>query len=116
MRPDLLAWQWELYARNHRDRGNLLLHAVVVPLFQAGSLAVLTAPLTAWPAAVAGLATCAASMAAQGRGHRKESEAPVPFDGPLDVVTRIVAEQWVTFPRFVLSGGFARAWREAGAR
>ena len=26
---------------------------------------------------------------------------------------RILAEQWITFPRYVLSGGFARAWRSA---
>jgi hypothetical protein len=50
-------------------------------------------------------------MAVQGRGHRLEKNAPVPFRGPLDVLARIFVEQWVTFPRFVLSGGFARAWR-----
>jgi hypothetical protein len=37
----------------------------------------------------------------------------VPFEGPLDVLSRIVLEQWITFPRFVLSGSFARAWRDA---
>ena len=33
----LLAWQWSLYAGNHRDRGNLLLHLLTVPLFMSGS-------------------------------------------------------------------------------
>jgi hypothetical protein len=41
---------------------------------------------------------------------------PVPFAGPVDVVSRIFAEQLITFPRFVLSGQFARAWRESGTR
>jgi hypothetical protein len=32
----------------------------------------------------------------------------VPFDGAADFVSRFVVEQWVTFPRFVLSGGWRR--------
>jgi hypothetical protein len=40
---------------------------------------------------------------------------PVPFRGPLDVLVRIFAEQFVTFPRFVLTGGLARAWRRGDA-
>ena len=50
------------------------------------------------------------AVAAQGRGHGREAVRPVPFRGAADVAVRIVVEQWVTFPRFVLSGGFARAW------
>jgi hypothetical protein len=71
-----------------------------------------------WPwLGLAGLLTMGLAMAVQGRGHGMEAVAPVPFTGPLDFVTRIMAEQWVTFPRFVLSGGFGRAWRAAvGAR
>jgi len=38
IRPNLLAWQWSDYAAKHRDRVNLLLHLVAVPLFQAGTL------------------------------------------------------------------------------
>ena len=34
------------------------------------------------------------------RGTRVRSNSALPF-----------AEQWITFPRFVLGGGFARAWR-----
>ena len=48
-------------------------------------------------------------MAMQGRGHRRER--PAPFAGALDMILRIFAEQLITFPRFVLSGEFARAWR-----
>jgi hypothetical protein len=51
------------------------------------------------------------AVALQGRGHRLEGVAPIPFRGPIDVVSRIFVEQWVTFPRYVLSGGLARAWR-----
>jgi hypothetical protein len=111
-RGGLLAWQFALYPAGHRDRRNLLVHALSVPFFLGGTIAFSAAPLFGpWPA-VAGAAAMAAALAAQGRGHRLETQAPVPFRGPLDAIARLVAEQWITFPRFVLSGGFGRAWRE----
>ena len=36
IRPNLLAWQWSDYPAKHRDRVNLLLHVVAVPLFLVG--------------------------------------------------------------------------------
>lgn len=114
-RPEgLLAWQWSLYTDNHRDRRNLLLHALSVPFFQVGTLLLVTAPLTSLAWGLSGLGAMVAVMITQGRGHRLERSPPVPFNGPLDIPARIFVEQWVTFPRFVLSGGFARMWREAG--
>lgn len=113
-RPEgLLAWQWSLYTDNHRDRRNLLLHALSVPCFHLGTLLLATSPLTSLVWALPGLGAMVGVMALQGRGHRLETSPPVPFRGPGDVLARIFVEQWVTFPRFVLSGGFARAWREA---
>ncbi len=102
----LLRWQWSLYTDGHRDRRNLALHAATVPMFLAG-----TCTLAFHPLAGAGLML--AALVAQGRGHKLEATAPVPFEGPLDVVKRFFAEQWITFPRFVLSGAFAKAWRDA---
>lgn len=115
----LLAWQWQQYSGAHRDRKNLLVHALTVPVFLAGTCALLASPWAApvaWKLAVAGAgaAMMAAAMAAQGRTHRREAGAPAPFRGPLDVLARILAEQWITFPRYVLSGAFGRAWRGAG--
>ena len=115
MRERILSWQWELYPEGHRDRTNLALHLATVPVFMMGTLLVVTSPATSLWAAPVGLLAMVGAMAAQGRGHRREGTAPVPFEGPLDVLSRILVEQWVTFPRFVLSGGFARAWREAGS-
>jgi hypothetical protein len=107
----LIPWQWAQYPSGHRARRNLVLHLLTVPLFQAGTLALLAAPwLSGW-LALAGVAAMALAMAAQGRGHRGEATPPVPFAGPLDVVTRIFVEQWVTFPRYVISGRLADAWR-----
>jgi hypothetical protein len=110
----LLAWQWRHYPEGHQDRGNLLLHILTVPLFLTGTVGVVSAVLALQPLwAAPGLVGMGLAAGLQGRGHRRERNAPLPFEGPLDVVVRIFFEQWITFPRFVLSGGFARAWREA---
>ncbi|MFZ5444546.1 MAG: terminase [Myxococcota bacterium] len=112
MRDDLLAWQWATYAGFHRSRANLILHGVAVPLFLLGTVALLAAPFLDARLALGGVAM-ALSLALQGRGHRGEPSAPIPFDGPLDALSRLFVEQWVSFPRFVLSGGFSAAWRRA---
>jgi hypothetical protein len=53
------------------------------------------------------------SIALQGRGHRGEPVPPVPFSSSGNALARIFLEQWITFPRFVLSGGWSRALRGA---
>jgi hypothetical protein len=113
-----LSTQWRQYSTAHRDRANLLVHAVTAPVFLAGSCALIASPWTAtgaWKLAVAGagLLAMVLAIAAQGRTHRREESAPAPFRGPGDIAARLLAEQWITFPRYVLSGAFARAWRSA---
>ncbi|QRK09367.1 DUF962 domain-containing protein [Archangium violaceum] len=107
----LLSWQWSHYPDNHRDRRNLLLHALTVPLFQLGTVLLVTSPVTSPWVVLPGAVATVSALALQGRGHRFETGSPAPFRGPFDVIARLFVEQWVTFPRFVLSGGFARAWR-----
>ena len=110
-RGPLLAWQLAHYPLHHADRRNLAIHLVTVPLFMLGTLVLVGGCASASPAwALAGLLAMPLAVALQGRGHALEREPPQPFRGPLDVLARIVAEQWITFPRFVLSGGFGRAW------
>lgn len=111
----LLAWQYALYPDNHTDRRNLVLHVLTVPFFCSGTASIASAAFTAWWLAPAGLGAAAVAVALQGRGHKLEPRPPVPFRGPLDVLARIFVEQWITFPRFVLRGGFARAWRGTGS-
>ena len=41
-----------------------------------------------------------------------EAQASEPFSDRKDAVQRLVVEQFVTFPRFVLSGGWWQAWRQ----
>jgi hypothetical protein len=113
-RPDgLVAWQWTHYPAGHRDRTNLAVHVATVPLFLAGVVAVASAAALGWWLAPAGAAAMLAAVVAQGRGHAREGTKPIPFRGALDVVARLFVEQWVTFPRFVVTGGFAAAWRDA---
>lgn len=112
MRTDLLAWQWQAYSTNHQDRRNLVLHIITVPLFIAGLATGIAGPILGpWWLALAGLGGMVSALAAQGRGHRGERTAPIPFTGGGDFVTRFLAEQLVSFPRFVVSGGWLRAWR-----
>jgi uncharacterized membrane protein YGL010W len=111
----LLQRQWSEYSSAHQDRRNLLIHLVTMPFFALGVALVPVgiARGSVW-LALAGLLLLFVVMALQGRGHSLEARRPAPFRGPLDVLARIFAEQLVTFPRFVLSGAFFRAWR-AGA-
>jgi hypothetical protein len=110
-KPGLLAWQWQNYPHAHRERQNLWVHALTVPLFMAGTLAVPLALVFGAFLVPVGLFAMLLAFAAQGRGHRRESGAPLPFRGPLDVVRRVFLEQWITFPRYVLSGDFGGALR-----
>jgi hypothetical protein len=105
----LIAWQWSDYAAKHRDPLNLWLHFFAVPAFIAGSLAAVLHLLALnWLGAGFALVFALLAFALQGLGHRREPEAPAPFNGPLDVLARIAVEQFITFPRFLLSGGWIR--------
>ena len=103
MRQHLLRWQWELYPDNHKKRATLVVHLITAPLFVLGTLMLASSPVTGWELAVAGVAFMFGTVTAQGWSHKQEESRPVPFDGPGDFVLRFFAEQFVTFPRFVMS-------------
>jgi hypothetical protein len=110
----LLRWQWEGYPKYHQTRPNLLIHIVAVPLFLFGSVALVGAIVRLSLLLLAvGAACILVAVALQGHGHRSEPVPPEPFSGPLNFVSRLFLEQWVTFPRFVLSGGWLGALRKA---
>ena len=107
-----LAEQFSIYPRFHQARTNLLIHIVAVPVFDLAVVGTVASLATrSWFAAAGGAAVAVAAFAAEGRGHALEANPPIPFAGPGDVVKRIFAEQFITFPRFVLSGGWGRALR-----
>lgn len=110
----LVRWQWDGYPKYHQSRSNLLIHIVAVPLFLLGTIAL------AWTIAERSLLLLGVAIGCivvavvlQRRGHRLEAVQPAPFSGPLNFVSRVFFEQWVTFPRFVLSGGWLAAFRKA---
>jgi hypothetical protein len=109
----LLDWQWRGYRTYHGSRANLLIHIVAVPLFLAGNVGLVAALMPrSWALAGASLVAMVVSLALQGRGHRREEVPPEPFTSPANAISRLLLEQWVTFPRFVLSGGWLRALRQ----
>jgi len=113
----LVKWQWLDYTRTHCSRRNLRVHFATVPAFLAANAVLVAALLLGmWIAATLSLAVMAVSLAWQGRCHRDEPERPEPFSGPAEAVVRVLVEQWVTFPRFVISGGWTRALREHDKR
>src|SRR5712692_490423 len=104
---EFLAWQWGDYPAKHRSRLNLAIHIVAVPLFMLGCAAVALGVLRLAPfTIVSGLVAMIVSVGLEGIGHRVERERPAPFASFGDFVKRFFFEQWVTFPRFVLSGRY----------
>ena len=113
---ELLVWQWQGYPKYHQSRANLLMHIVLVPLFLVGNVGLVVGLLRLdWIEALVGIGCMAGSMVLQGRGDRSEPVPPVPFTGADNAVIRIFLEQWITFPRFVLGGGWWRALRASGS-
>ena len=110
-----LQWQWTGYSAAHRNRTNLLIHLVAVPLFMASTLLAVYALVRLSLPILAAAAFCfLVSLILQGRGHKLEETAPEPFKGSLDFILRLFAEQWITFPRFVLTGGWFENLSGAG--
>ena len=111
--PNLPAWQWRGYRHNHRHPANLVLHLIAVPLFILGVLLVLSGVWGLDLSQIAvGVIALLAGLGLQRQGHRLEAEQPEPFANRKDAVQRLLTEQFITFPRFVLSGAWWRAWRE----
>jgi hypothetical protein len=100
----------EDYGRFHRNPANLIIHIIAVPVFVVGSLAAIWMLLTAQ--VVTGfllLAVPALSLAIQGYGHRFEALPPRPFTSPGNFIRRILAEQFLGFWAYLLSGHWFRA-------
>lgn len=110
---ELARWQYASYTKFHGNKTNLWLHIVAVPLFQFSFIVLISAlPAASWFAFFSGLTGCIFSMLLQGFGHKKEFNAPVPFNGLWNIFGRIVLEQFYSFPKFVYSGFWLKALRE----
>ncbi len=115
IRPNLLTWQRDLYPDNHTTRLNLAIHLVTVPMFHMGLLTLVLAivSLSAFTL-LSAFIVLSTTVVLQGVGHKREPKPPVPSGGLVDMVSRVIVEQLVTFPRFVLSGQFIRGWLASG--
>lgn len=105
----LLRWQWNGYRQTHLSRANIIIHVITTPVFLLGTIAVVCAivSLSLW-LGIGGMFAMASALALQGLGHQLEPNAPAPFTSVGNAVSRILLEQWVTFPRYLLS----RSWRQ----
>ena len=114
MRKKLLSWQWEGYQNFHGDKLNLWIHLLSAPLFIMSTFSVIFALANfAWVPAAYSSGSMMVAFMVQALGHAREKNPAIPFEGPGDAITRIFAEQLITFPRFVLSGGWWRAMKSA---
>ncbi len=102
---EFFQWQWSGYSQAHQNRTNLLIHLLAVPAFIVAAVYLLIAIAKLAPAAMLlAVAAMLASVALQVHGHRLEQSQPRPFKSRFDFVRRVLAEQFFTFPRFVLTG------------
>ena len=116
MRPNLVQWQRDVYPEVHSKRSTLLVHVVTVPIFVAATLSTVVSLVTLQPiSALLGLGIMAAAFGAEAFMHKREPKSYA-IDGPADLLSRVFLEHFVTFWRFVLDGGWAKAYREAGRR
>lgn len=117
MREHLVSWQWQGYPTFHQRRLTLWIHLLAVPAFIASTLALVASAAGLRPGQAAlALLGAAAAFGAQGFAHKREPNPAIPFEGAGDAVSRILLEQFFTFPRFVLTGGWLRALRASRAR
>ena len=115
---DVIDQQWSDYPERHRNRTSLLIHIVAVPVLWVGAFQVLGGLfllLLGVPGAFAMLFWAAVliggSLFAQGRGHAMEAIPPGKVGNAADFAQRVLAEQFVNFPRFVLTGIWLRHFK-----
>ena len=111
---ELLRWQYSGYEKFHRSRANLLIHIFAVPMVLISNVALIMGFFRhRWLSVAINLALIAIFVALQSLGHRREAHPPEPFTGAKNAMTRLFLEQWITFPRFVFSGGWWRGLRRS---
>lgn len=103
---------WDTYRKHHQHPTNLLLHLLAVPLFILSSLVLLIGLLQlSFVAQTTGAIGLVAAVALQRHGHLYEAQQDDPADDSQEGLKQLLLEQFITFPRFVFSGEWWRAWR-----
>lgn len=111
---EVLNEQWDGYGERHRNKVNLLIHIVTVPLVWFAALQIFGG-LILMLVGVGGLKMwiyaailVAIALVAQHQGNAMEQTRRTAPANPKDFAVHAAAEQFVTFPRFVLTGGWLR--------
>jgi len=105
----------EEYSRLHQHPLNLLIHIATVPIVYVAVALLLLSPLLKrweiwWGVAVALVVYC---VLMQQFGHRLERVSQDPKKGVLQRTTTWLGEQFVSFPTFLLSGGWTQNWQRS---
>jgi len=104
IRKNLLNWQFVGYPANHQNKTNLTIHLFTVPLVWLGILIIPVGFFTGQLSLlIATPLLLIMALAAQGYGHKQEQKAPEPFLSPMDFVSRFLAEQLITYPRWKMT-------------
>lgn len=110
-----IRWQWSGYRATHQNKTNLLIHLIAVPLFMAATVMAVSALVSlSVSLLVASMLGLVLSLIMQRIGHQREPLQPEPFHGGVDFACRILIEQWITFPRYVLTGGWFNSLSQPG--
>lgn len=118
--PELLEAQWSDYSERHRNKANLMIHIVAVPLVWLaaiqvfGGLVLSLIGVGGFNVIFGALVQAGVALFAQHWGNGMEAVKPAPFAPTRDYAMGLAAEQLVTFPRFVLTGQWLRNLQDAG--
>lgn len=100
------------YQEVHKNKTNLILHLIAVPLFILGHAGLFILLYTHNLAAILiSICLIITSLILQAKGHKLEHKSPEAFTSPGNFVKRIYKEQFITFPMFIFSSGFKESWR-----
>lgn len=98
------------YEECHHDQTNLALHMLALPLFIVACLVLVSALLNLdLLTLILGGLGLSAALALLAQGHRFEAGADPRH--PENSLPHLLLEQFLTFPWFVLSGAWRRAWK-----
>jgi len=95
----------------------MIIHIVSVPVFVLGTLSLFVSLIELSPIGMLiSILVVVIAFGAQGFGHSKERISPESFATPGQAIVRILSEQFITFPRYVLSGGWYATYQSSAAQ
>jgi len=102
---EIIQRSWRETPQIHRNRLNLLIHLICVPLFICAHVLVVLSVITGSLSGLfMGLVSIASSVVSQQFGHSLEQESTPPASNTYDIFVGFYAEQLLNFWRFLFSG------------